>query len=102
MGVPISFLDYFCPEQFVIVGLSSKDGSIDVPRFHDNEYYNGYTRGKVVTGMESNMPILSVSEKGGTLCKKLGCLNLYQMYWRIFIKYNDEYIKNNSSRFEEV
>ena len=102
MGVPISFLDYFCPEQFVIVGLSSKDGSVNVPRFHNNEYYNGYTRGKVVTGMESNMPILSVSEKGGTLCKKPGCLNLYQMYWRIFIKYNDEYIKNNPSIFEEV
>ena len=104
MGVPISFLDVFCPEQFEIVGLSSKDGSLDVPRFHDNEYYNGYTRGKVVTGIESNMPILNVKDKGGTLCRKDGCKDLYQLYWRIFIKYTDSYINSHPERFrnEEV
>jgi len=100
MGVPITFLDVFCPEQFDIVGLSSKDGSLDVPRFHDNEYYNGYTRGKVVTGMESNMPILNVKDKGGTLCKKEGCKDLYQLYWRIFIKYTEAYISSHPERFE--
>ena len=99
MGVPITFLDVFCPEQFEIVGLSSKDGSIDVPRFHDNEYYNGYTRGKVVTGIESNMPILNVKGKGGTLCQKEGCKDLYQLYWRIFIRYTKNYIELHPERF---
>ena len=99
MGVPITFLDVFCPEQFEIVGLSSKDGSKDVPRFFDNEYYNGYIRGKVVTGIESNMPILNVKGKGGTLCKKEGCRDLYQLYWRIFIKYTNNYIDSHPERF---
>ena len=99
MGVPITFLDVFCPEQFEIIGLSSKDGSTDVPRFFDNEHYNGYTRGKVVTGMESNLPILNVKGKGGTLCKKEGCKDLYQLYWRIFIRYTKEYINSHPEIF---
>ena len=86
MGVPITFLNYFCPEQFDIIGLSSKENKGEVERFHDNAYYNGYVRGKVVTRIESNMPLLSVAGKGGTLCKKDGCPDLYQLYWRIFIK----------------
>lgn len=86
MGVPITFLDSFCPEQFELVGLSSKDNCGDVPRFHDNAYYNGYTRGKVVTRMESNMPLLNVSDKGGTLCKKI--------IVQIFINYIGGYLSN--------
>ena len=101
IGVPISFLDFFCPEQFELVGLSSKDGAVDVPRFHDNEYYNGYTRGKVVTGMESNMPILNVSGKGGTLCQREGSPDLYQMYWRVFIRYTEQYISDHPEHFKE-
>lgn len=101
MGVPITFLDVFCPEQFEVIGLSSKDNSIEVNRFHNKEYYYGYTRGKVITGMESNMPILNVSNKGGTLCKKEGCKDLYQLYWRIFIKYTDSYIANHPEQFDK-
>ncbi len=86
MGVPITFLDSFNPEQFEILGCSSKDNSGDVVRFHDNAYYNGYTRGKVVTRVESNMPLLSVSGFGGTKCSKKGCSDIYQLYWRIFIR----------------
>ena len=85
-----------------MVGLSSKDGSLDVPRFHDNAYYNGYTRGKVVTGMESNMPILNVASKGGTLCKKEGCIDLYQLYWRVFIRYTKEYIESHPENFRKA
>ena len=99
MGVPITFLDFFCSEQFEIVGLSSREGGVDVPRFHDNEYYNGYVRGKVVVGMESNMPILGVSNKGGTLCKKEGSPDLYQLYWRIFIKFTKGYIAAHPEQF---
>jgi hypothetical protein len=63
MGVPITFLNSFCPEQFELIGLSSKDNCGNVPRFHNNAYYNGYTRGKVITRMESNMPLLNVNNK---------------------------------------
>ena len=86
MGVPITFLDSFCPEQFEIIGLSSKYNKGTIERIHDNEYYNGYTRGKVVTRIESNMPLLNVGNKGGTLCQRDNSPNLYQLYWRIFIK----------------
>lgn len=86
MGVPITFLDVFCPEQFEIIGLSSKHNKGSVPRIHDNEFYNGYTRGRVITRIESNMPILRESKNGGTLCQRENSPDLYQLYWRIFIK----------------
>ena len=92
MGVPITFLSYYCPEQFEIIGLSSKDNYGDVKRLYDNDFYNGYTRGKVVTRIESNMPILDKFGYGGTLCQKENYPNLYQLYWRIFIKLNKTFV----------
>lgn len=86
MGVPITFLDYLDPDQFEILGVSSGANSYLVPRLHDDKHYNGYTRGKVVTRAESNMPLLSVSNKGGTVCKCKGRPDIYQLYWRIFIR----------------
>lgn len=107
IGVPITFLTQFSPEQFEIIGLSSKENKGDVKRFHDNSYYSGYTRGKVVTRIESNMPILDEESKKnsktkrGTLCQKSGEKNLYQLYWRIFIKFTDTYIQKNSEQFNK-
>lgn len=86
MGVPITYLEFHNADCFEIVGLSSKDHSVNVPRLHDNSFYNGYTRGKVVTRVESNMPLLATSEFGGTKCVKDGCQDIYQLYWRIFIR----------------
>ena len=46
MGVPISFLDKYCPEQFMVVG-ASDNGAIDdkykLPHFkkHNEPYVNG-------------------------------------------------------------
>ena len=86
MGVPITFLDKYNPEQFEIIGCSSRENSGSVKRLHDNSYYNGYTRGKVVTRVESNMPLLKTDKFGGTKCSREGSIDLYQLYWRIFIK----------------
>lgn len=86
MSVPITFLNSFSPNQFEILGLSSKENCGSVPRLHSNDFYNGYRRGKVSTRIESNLPLLDTPEFGGTLCKKDGNPDLYQMYWRIFIK----------------
>ncbi len=85
MGVPITFLAKYNPEQFEIIGVSSKDNCGRVKRTHDNNYYNGYVRGKVVTRVESNMPLLLTSEKGGTRCVKTGHPDVFQLYWRLFI-----------------
>ncbi len=86
MGVPVTFLDKYNPEQFEIIGLSSKPHSENVPRIHGNAYYKGYTRGRVVTRIESNLPLLRTSDFGGTKCVKDGCPDLYQMYWRVFVR----------------
>ena len=86
MGVPITFMNKYNPEEFEIIGLSSKQNAGTVKRTHSDEYYNGYTRGKIVTRVESNMPLLKTNISGGTKCSKDGCDNVYQLYWRIFIK----------------
>lgn len=86
MGVPITFLDKYNPNQFELIGVSSKENCGGAIRCHDDAYYNGYTRGKVVTRIESNMPVLSTNAFGGTVCKRDGSPDLYQLYWRLFIK----------------
>lgn len=86
MGVPITFLYKYCPSQFEIIGLSSKDNFGEVTRLHNNNYYNGYVRGKVTTRVESNLPLLTTPICGGTKCVRENSPDLYQLYWRIFIK----------------
>jgi hypothetical protein len=102
MGVPVTFLDYFCPEQFEIVGLSS-EGNDDI-RIHNDKYYDGYewSYGKNKEKkhrISSWMPLLETNSKGGTLCKKSGCIDLYQLYWRIFIRFNESYISLHPEQF---
>ena len=97
MGVPITFLDKYNPDQFEIIGLSSKDNCGNVKRLHDNSYYNGYTRGKVITRVESNMPLMIDGRCGGTKCSRDGSPDIYQLYWRIFIKW-----KKNAPEFIDI
>ena len=89
IGVPITFLDRYNPEQFEIIGLSSKIHSAKVLRLHDNAYYNGYTRGKVKTRVDSNMPLLKTSIFGGIKASRTGSPDLYQLYYRLFIRRKD-------------
>lgn len=86
IGVPITFLDFYCENQFEIIGISSKDNGKNIPRLKDNSYYDGYTRGKVITRVESNMPLVANPSTGGTKCSKAGFPDIYQLYWRIFIR----------------
>ena len=86
MGVPLTFLDKFDPERFELLGLSSKGNSERIPRLHENSYYDGYHRGKVKTRIESNLPILAVPDFGGTVCHREGSPDLWQMYWRVFVR----------------
>ncbi len=104
MGVPITFLDTLCPEQFEIVGLSAEGN--DEICIHPGSYYDGYVwlcgdNKEKTHRISSWMPLLTTKDKGGTLCIKEGCVDLYQIYWRIFIKFTDEYIKNHPEQFEK-
>ncbi|MBP5384363.1 MAG: hypothetical protein J6Y57_05250, partial [Lachnospiraceae bacterium] len=98
MGVPISFLDVFCPEQFEVVGISSQ-GNDDI-RTHKDDYYDGYVWkcGKKKDKdhrISSWMPLLQTDSKGGTLCKKDGEPDLYQLYWRVFIRFTQQFIDSH-------
>ena len=104
MGVPITFLDYFCPEQFEIVGLSAEGN--DSVRCNPSDHYDGYEwfygKNKEKSHRISSwMPLLSVSEKGGTQCTRQGSPDLYQMYWRVFIRFTKEYITAHPEQFHE-
>ena len=96
MGVPITFMDSYNPDQFEILGYTS-DSSIgeDNPlRLHPNSYYDGYVWkcGKNKDKdhrLSSWMPLLSVDGFGGTKCTKDGCPDLYQMNYRILIRRKD-------------
>ena len=104
MGVPITFLDSLCPEQFEIVGLSA-EGNDDIST-KPGSYYDGYVwmcgKNKEKTHRISSwMPLLTTKEKGGTRCIKEGHKDVYQIYWRIFIKFTDDYIKNHPEQFME-
>ena len=104
IGVPITFLDSFCPDQFEIVGLSSEGN--DEIRSHNDEYYDGYewSYGKNKEKkhrLSSWMPLLLTNEKGGTLCKKEGFPDLYQLYWRVFIRFTKDYIKSHPEQFND-
>ena len=86
MGIPITFRDKYNPSQIELLGMSSRHHSSLIPRLHPNEFYNGYTRGKVKTNIDSYMPLMDSSQYGGTVCKKENCPDLYQLYFRVFIK----------------
>lgn len=90
LGVPITYLDLHCENQFEIIGISSKDNCGNVPRLKENSYYSGYTRGKVITRVESNMPLIANPSAGGTKCSKHDFPDIYQLYWRVFIRKNKE------------
>lgn len=104
MGVPISFLDVFCPEQFVVVGISAQ-GNDDI-RIHTDDYYDGYVwkygkKKEKEHRISSWMPLLKNDSKGGTLCQKEGEPDLYQLYWRVFIRFTDSFIESHPERFNK-
>ena len=104
MGVPITFLDVLCPEQFKIVGLSA-EGNDDICT-HPGSYYDGYVwkcgKEKDKTHRISSwMPLLTTKEKGGTQCQREGSPDVYQIYWRLFIKFTEDYIQKHPEQFKE-
>lgn len=104
MGVPVSFIDKYCPEQFELITCThvTNENKGELEQLHDASYYKGYVRGKVVTNLDSTMPIMASDKCGGTPCRRNPNEPImYQLYHRIFIRFTQEYIKSHPENFEK-
>ncbi len=89
MGVPITFLDKFNPDQFVIVGYTAKDMGVECNKFYDNLEQS--LDGKpFVRNMKSARfsPMIKVEKKPEGTCYRASNVTGYlqKMYGRIVIK----------------
>ena len=97
MGVPITFLDKYCPEQFEIVGLlqSSTDEQAGIPNLR---YYNDFKEMRqdmTYTGASGgkangNPVIQGKSEKGNFLYNPITKEYVHSVYARILIRRKSE------------
>ena len=102
MGVPVSFIDKYCPEQFELITCThvTNENKGELRQLHDTNYYKGYVRGKVVTNLDATMPIMASDKCGGTACKRNPDEPiLYQLYHRIFIRFTKKYINAHPTQF---
>ena len=102
MGVPVSFIDKYCPEQFELITCThvTNENKGELIQLHDTNYYKGYVRGKVVTNLDATMPIMASDKCGGTACKRNPDEPiLYQLYHRIFIRFTKKYINAHPTQF---
>lgn len=87
MGVPITFLDKYNPEQFEIIDCTHTTNPELWSGNHEVSYYKDFKRGKVVTNADASMPLLKTDISGGTKCvRKSDGAVLYQLYHRLFIR----------------
>ena len=96
MGVPISFLDKYCPEQFEILGLlqSSTDEQAGTPNLR---YYNDFKEMRqdmTFTGSSGGKangnPVLKgKSEKGNFLYNPISKEYVHSVYARILIRHKE-------------
>ena len=90
MGVPITFLDKYCPEQFEILGCSANPESNDLIKKEKSVkalslIRDGKLKGAKCVGGNSNIVIINDY--------------VHVLYHRIFIRYTDNYIKTHKSQF---
>lgn len=95
MGVPISFLTVYNPQQFEIVGLAGKDGfGLHSNRFYNNYkemYNNGLPTGANGSKINGNPILLGKSKKDHYFINEKGRI-VHALYGRIFIK--NKHLKN--------
>lgn len=90
MGVPITFLDKYCPEQFEIVGLvNGKDNLVDIKTTKEYKQYKEVRQTGEFTGANGgkiygNPVIKGKPTKGNYFVCDEDCV--YSTYARIFIK----------------
>lgn len=93
MGVPITFLDSYNPEQFEILGYTAKDMGVDCIKFYENLEQS--LEGKP---FERNMksarfsPMIVYEEKPSKTCYRASNVDGYMLktYGRILIRKKDE------------
>ena len=89
MGVPLTFMDKYCPEQFRILGLAGKDG-LGLESFKKYDEYieirsNGKSTGASGKKINGNPVILGNTDKGNYFINEFG-KKVRSLYARIFIK----------------
>jgi hypothetical protein len=84
MGVPISFLDKYCPEQFEIVGSDAYDGTPPTKRYATKEKVVDGQRKKSITG---TMGCVIRQEKFGSGTYFDVGYPVQAVYKRIFIRH---------------
>lgn len=90
MGVPISFMDKYCPEQFEILGMTQRTCHDKVP---DTKKYNDYwevTQAGTRTGSSGNKTnenpnMKGIPEKGNYFVNEQGDA-IHSLYQRLFIR----------------
>lgn len=93
MGVPITFLDKYCPEQFEIIGMTQRGCHDD---FSDKKKYNDYwevTQNGTKTGSSGNKTnenpnIKGKPDKGNYFVNVQGDV-IHSLYQRIFIRHKN-------------
>lgn len=103
MGVPISFLDKYCPEQFSIVGASVYDDtSCRIERCYKDLGYKFYTQDGKESGSgalkDKTSPKLKTKGSGDYSISPSGEF-LSATYVRLFIKFTDDYINAHPEQF---
>lgn len=91
MGVPISFLDKYNPEQFEIIGMAQRECHKDLP---DIKKYNDYVQMRGDGSIEGSngrkideSPIVSGRNEGKTYYRDSKGHEVTALYMRIFIKH---------------
>lgn len=103
MGVPISFLDKYCPEQFSIVGASVYDDTpCRIERCYKDLGYKFYTQDGKESGSgalkDKTSPKLKTKGSGDYSISPSGEF-LSATYVRLFIKFTDDYINAHPEQF---
>lgn len=108
MGVPITFLDKYCPEQFEILGLlqSSTDEQAGIPNLR---FYNDFKEmrqdmsftGSSGAKANGNPVLKGKSHKGNFLFNESTKEYVHSVYARIVIRYTEQWVKDHQQDFKE-
>ena len=105
MGVPITFMDVYNPNQFEIVAASQTGchpDSMVLRRYSD---YYGFTQDRKSNGRTGatmgNNPILLKDDKKHVYYENTEGRRVQSTYGRIFIRYTDTWIRNHPDDFKE-
>lgn len=89
MGVPITFMDKYCPEQFEIVGYTAKDMGVDCLKFYENleQSLNGEPFKRNMKSARFS-PMIVYKERPEKTCYRASNVNGYMLktYGRILIR----------------